>query len=120
MNDFFDFLTTSEYQILNNYIKTLHFPRETCILKAGETSKSYYILIKGKLRVSNNTGHPEDEPILAYLSEGSTFGEMSFLDNKPRTANVYAETDVEILQLNADDIDVMMKTNPVLAAKIYK
>ncbi|MBA2690279.1 MAG: cyclic nucleotide-binding domain-containing protein [Burkholderiales bacterium] len=63
------------------------FPKNKVILSEGEKSDSLYTIVAGKVKVliSDEDGK---EIILAILGSGEFFGEMSLIDNQPRSATV--------------------------------
>ena len=48
---------------------------------------------------------------IAEIEEGSFFGELSFFDGQPRSANVRANGEVELLVLSRRDYDKVIKDN---------
>ena len=52
---------------------------------------------------------------LAYIGAGSVIGEQSFFDGLPRSANVWAVTDGELLTLEFDDYKRFAHEEPMLA-----
>ena len=50
--------------------------------------------------------------MLGELGEGSFFGEVSMLTNKPRTATVTAKGKVELLALSRDKFNEIAKSHP--------
>ena len=49
---------------------------------------------------------------LATLTEGHSFGEMSLIDNLPRSATIMANTKSDVLQLKKNDFDELLKKHP--------
>ena len=84
--------------------------------------RAKYMIEDGELRVQRSTG-PQDETYtnveIARLGEGSVFGEMSYLDPLPVSANVIAEGEVAVLRIDAKTIDRLMKEDPAFAAAFY-
>ncbi|HET9752776.1 MAG TPA: cyclic nucleotide-binding domain-containing protein, partial [Myxococcales bacterium] len=68
------------------------------IIREGDPGRSFYIIVEGKVRVFKSTKDGK-ELTLAHLGEGAFFGEMALLSGAPRTANVVAEEDTEILEV---------------------
>jgi CRP-like cAMP-binding protein len=68
------------------------------IIREGDPGRSFYVIVEGKVRVYK-TGADGKEITLAHLGEGAFFGEMALLSGAPRTANVVAEEDTEILEV---------------------
>jgi NTE family protein len=66
------------------------------ILRQGTVGDAFYVVIAG--RVAVRTGSPPGESThLASLGPGQGFGEMALLSARPRTANVAAESAVQVL-----------------------
>lgn len=88
---------------LNEFLSISHrrsFPKRSTLISAGAESGSLYYLSKGSVTVSieDEDGH---EMIVAYLNEGSFFGEMGLFDEiSRRSAWVKAKTDVEVAEVS--------------------
>lgn len=74
------------------------------IITMGERGHSAYIVVEGEVMVSVpciSTGEcPELE--VKKLGRGEMFGELALLTSQPRTANVTAASDVDLMVLNKD------------------
>src|SRR5262249_23493835 len=57
---------------------------------------------------------------LAYLGAGETFGEMSMIDEKPRSATVTAITATVVSEIRRDDFFTSLQTNPQVALTLLK
>jgi CRP-like cAMP-binding protein len=57
---------------------------------------------------------------LATFADGVFFGEMSILEDKPRSATVRAETDTKLLFMSKKDFHQLTKSEPSLAAHILR
>ncbi len=76
------------------------FSKRSTLISAGAESGSLFYLIKGSVTVSieDEDGH---EMVVAYLNEGSFFGEMGLFDEiSRRSAWVKAKTDVEVAEVS--------------------
>ena len=60
------------------------FAQGTVLFREGEPGKEMYVVQQGRVHVSKKAG--EVEKILATLGPGEFLGEMSILNNKPRSA----------------------------------
>jgi CRP-like cAMP-binding protein len=57
---------------------------------------------------------------LTYLYPGETFGEMSMIDDKPRSATVTAADDTEVRVIPRDQFLETLSGNPEVALKLLK
>jgi CRP/FNR family transcriptional regulator/CRP/FNR family cyclic AMP-dependent transcriptional regulator len=60
------------------------------------------------------------EKILEFLDEGDFFGEMSLLDDAPRSATVRALSDAKILALSRSDFLNVMRRSPDVAMAVVQ
>jgi CRP/FNR family cyclic AMP-dependent transcriptional regulator len=64
-----------------------NYPRGRTIVSEGEPSNSLYVLLSGRAKVQRSDSEGK-EVILAVLGSGDWFGEMSMIDDAPRSASV--------------------------------
>jgi CRP/FNR family cyclic AMP-dependent transcriptional regulator len=65
------------------------WPAGTQIITEGDPGEAVFFMISGRVKVTLY-GEEGREIVLAILNEGDMFGEMSIIDDKPRSANVEA------------------------------
>lgn len=86
----------------------------TILTKEGSPGREFFAIIEGHAKVSRR----DDE--LATLGPGSFFGEMSLLDQGPRTATVTATSDMRLYVLDARSFATLLDQHPVVARKILR
>jgi CRP/FNR family cyclic AMP-dependent transcriptional regulator len=93
--------------------------KNTVIISEGDFSAAMYLIVKGKVNVSvmNEEG---EELILATLQQGDNFGELSLLDDQPRSANVIALEDSVFMVLQKIDFYPLMKQNSKIAMGVIQ
>jgi CRP/FNR family cyclic AMP-dependent transcriptional regulator len=86
------------------------------LFRQGDAPSCFYALASGMLKMSSLR---EDgrEAILAVVEAGIWFGEISLIDDLPRTHDATAVARVEVLQLPRASFDALM-TRPVFARAI--
>jgi CRP/FNR family transcriptional regulator len=89
------------------------------IYEENEKGGNLYIVKSGKLRVYR-MGKNMSEVELATLTERDIFGEMSFLDESPHTANVAAMEDTEVAVISKDRFEELAIAHPRTAYLITK
>ncbi len=95
------------------------FPRNKTIVEEGLPGDYMYIIREGRVTVSKLSDDGR-EKILEFLEEGAFFGEMSLLDNAPRSATVKALTDTRILALSRSDFLSVLRKTPDLAMAVIQ
>lgn len=88
------------------------------LLRRGEPGGDVYLLEAGTLEVVDTRSTPE--LILVVVPEGRMVGEMAFIDDSPRSADVRAATDVSVWRWARDDLRSMLLRNPELGVTFYK
>lgn len=88
------------------------------LFREGDTSDAMYIIKSGKLAVTKTKG--TSEVMLAEIHPGTMVGEMALFDNKPRSANVKAIKDSEVMVLPYDSLNKQMEQLPVWVKAIIK
>jgi cAMP-dependent protein kinase regulator len=93
------------------HLKT--FKAGEVVVKEGEGGDSFYLIRSGSVKVSTkDIGAGSQEVELGTMREGEFFGEVALLTSKPRTATVVAEGPLELMELNRDDFNVIVKHFP--------
>jgi CRP-like cAMP-binding protein len=88
------------------------------LVKEGERSGWAYLILKGRVRVTKKLrGH---EQVLAELGPNDLVGEMSIIDQKPRSATVSAIVETDALMLNLANLREVMQENPESAIVIFR
>jgi uncharacterized protein len=89
------------------------------VIQRGEESDgSMYLVLSGALRASiTEAGR---EKLLTRMKSGDLFGEIALIDTKPRSADVIAEADTEILRLSSSDLERLRGRFPKVGAKLFR
>lgn len=110
--DIFSPLTSKELNALASNARGHVFAPGEIIIRAGDSGSSMFVVSRGSVDVrvdSNGTSRT-----LKRLSEGDFFGEMGLFTGEPRTANVVAADETEVLEIGHDAMKGLFKTNPDL------
>lgn len=86
------------------------------VVSAGEVGKEMFCILSGIAEVKKRIG--KQEYSLVTLGKGQIFGEMAFLSAEPRTAEIVAATDLEVMVLTQEFFLITMAKLPELSAKI--
>jgi CRP/FNR family cyclic AMP-dependent transcriptional regulator len=89
----------------------------TRLFSYGEPGDKLYILVEGKVRISREVGGMGEEA-LAVLGPGDVFGEMSLLDESPRSADAHAHEKCRLLVITKDAFDDLLFLHKDLAYEV--
>ena len=97
-------LKPNEQAALAERIELLAFRAGETIFSFGDPGHALYIVRSGEVEifVKNDQG---EKIVLEVAQPGDVFGEVSLLDDGPRTAWVSAVTDVEVLRLDREHFE---------------
>lgn len=97
--------TEDELQFIKTLMSKRTYEKDQVIVSEGDVSDALYFITVGEANISmlnaKNNGHKR----IATLSAGMSFGEMSIIDKKNRSASVVAESYVECYELTFHDYD---------------
>jgi len=86
------------------------------VIRAGDPGSSMFVVHNGRVRVQvNDNGRPRT---VATLNEGDFFGEMALFTGEPRTANVVALEETEVLEIGHAAMKRIFDTNPDLVESL--
>lgn len=78
------------------------FPRGKTLFSEGERSNEIYFLISGRVALSKTEESSQNTLIFKEMFPGESFGEMSFIDDSPRSCNIVAVEDSEVCVLSKE------------------
>jgi CRP-like cAMP-binding protein len=90
------------------------FARGSVLFQEGGSSEQVMIVLSGRVKVSHFTADGR-EIILAVRGPGELLGELSAIDQEPRSATALAAEPVEALVLTVEDFQQFMATTPPAA-----
>jgi extracellular factor (EF) 3-hydroxypalmitic acid methyl ester biosynthesis protein len=88
------------------------------LMRRGEPGGDIFLLRSGALEVVDARSTPE--VVLACLEPGTVVGELGFLDDAPRSADVRATTDTVVLRWGREDLRALLSRDPALAADFFE
>jgi len=92
--------------------------KDTYLFRDGDAPDAMYIIKSGTFAVTKTKGN--SEVVLAEINAGAMVGEMALFDNKPRSANVKAIKDSEVIALPYESLTKQMEQLPVWVRAIMK
>lgn len=98
--------------------RTLEIGAGRYIFHEGDLGTEMYIVHEGRVEIVQEDSTGESK--LAVLERGDFFGEMSVLEELPRTASARALTDVKLIMIDGATFDSMLRANPEIAVRIMR
>ena len=118
MQRIFPYLNEQEEQALLEKGGVSRFNPGAVIVREGDQHNAIYVLRVGHVRVEKNSaGFPLE---LARLGPGELFGEMSFIDGSPASADIVANEYVETYVVDAQILDPLLKKYPSIYGRLFR
>ena len=94
------------------------FPQGTVLFREGEPGHEMFVVQQGRVNVSKKVG--DVEKILSSMGPGEFLGEMSILNNRPRSATATCAEASKLLVIDAKTFEAMIRGNAEIAIRMIK
>jgi CRP-like cAMP-binding protein/Fe-S-cluster-containing dehydrogenase component len=109
-------LSKTSLGLLTSKVRLRTFQAGAVIIRERDPGDSLYVIRNGVVKISKWMG--DRERVLAYLRDGTYFGEMALIRDEPRAATVTALTKVEVAQVMREDFHALLQEEPELLSKV--
>ncbi len=110
----FSALSNAELAQVVQAAEELDVPAGEELVTEGRVGREFFLILSGEATVTR------DGQQVATLEPGQWFGELSLLDQEPRSATVRAATDMKLLVLGQQVFAGLLETIPQVAAKLLR
>lgn len=100
-------------------MKQVSFKKNSVIITQGEKTRSLFVITSGRLKVFANN-EDGDQTIFTFMGAGDFFGELSLLDNAPRSASVIAVEDSTGYSLDYHNFNTFLNDHPEVCQPLFK
>ncbi len=115
----FDGLKTNEIENIAKHLSFIELSKDEILFQEGERGNCVCFVVEGTLDVIKQSLTGESV-IITALHRGRSIGEMSIIDDFPRSATVKARTQVKLVILTREGFDLLLEENPQVGIKILK
>ncbi|MCX5812244.1 MAG: Crp/Fnr family transcriptional regulator [Proteobacteria bacterium] len=115
----FSALKYNEIEAISRITALKRYPKGYVVFQEGEQGDALYIIVNGKVKVSI---YDEDgrEYILDIIGKDGFFGELSLIDELPRSADIITTEDSTFLVIKRVEFLKLLVDNPVITLSILK
>jgi CRP/FNR family transcriptional regulator, cyclic AMP receptor protein len=112
-------LNDNEVDVISRITHLRSFNKGQIIVQEGEQGDALYIILKGKVKVClyDENGR---EYVLDVIEKDGFFGELSLIDELPRSANVIAIENCEFLMVQRQDFLRVLREHPSITIGILR
>ena len=105
-------LSRRHLELVARHADEVKVAARTVLARQGGLGREFLLLLDGSVRVER------DGKEIARLGPGEFFGEMSLIDQKPRSATVTAQTPLVLLVVGTRSFSYLLEGVPALQKKI--
>jgi hypothetical protein len=98
------------------FMEVVSYPQFSNIVRKGEHGAAMYLVLEGEVRALIIVDGKES--ILSTITAGEAFGEISVLDQGPRSADIIANKDSVLLRVSAAAFERLLREAPALAVPV--
>ncbi|MBD3234358.1 MAG: cyclic nucleotide-binding domain-containing protein [candidate division Zixibacteria bacterium] len=92
------------------------FKRGEYIFQIGDAGSAMFLITEGKVSIKRKSGGKE--VVLSEAGAGEIIGEMSIIDNRPRSADAHCLADTSVLEISSYVFNKYIQENPGIVMKI--
>lgn len=106
-------------ETLSRVVARKIYPKDGVVFFENEAGDTLFMILTGRVKVTI-LGDDGREIILTVLGPGDFFGEMSLLDNEPRSATAIATEETELVSLQRTDFEMVLSENKEIALGLIR
>lgn len=114
-----ELLTDEEKTMLAGICCIKAFKAGETVIDEGAEGDSLLLIRSGRVEARKRLDG-DNYKLLKEIGEGEFMGEMSFLNNSARSADIVAIEDAQILELKKADLDKLVEEYPAMGVKFYR
>jgi CRP-like cAMP-binding protein len=92
------------------------YPPGKLVIEEGKAPLAFYVIMDGHARVVRGPRRK----LLRRLGPGDYFGELSLIDNHPRSASIVSDTTLDTIRLKRSAFRTMLRSEPDVALRIME
>lgn len=118
-NILFKGISDKDYTSIRKRLKEHRFGADEVIFTHESTADALYLIAEGRVKIINTTRYGQ-ETVLAFLHEMDFFGELSMIDEQPRSATAVAVEDSVLFSLNKESFDKLLYNHRPFTINLLK
>jgi CRP/FNR family transcriptional regulator, cyclic AMP receptor protein len=115
----FDDLSIQELELLSERMNLVYLDAGDALFREWDMGDFVCFVESGTVEMLKKCG-PDKYTVIATLGRGRSIGEMSIIDNSPRSATLKALTSVRIVTFSRPSFESLLVTHPGIGVKLLK
>lgn len=105
-------------QVLQTVATVITRPKNTLLFQQGDPPSGVYVVQKGSVRMTVNTG--ESEIVMRVAQPGSVLGLPGVLSDKPFSLTACTTTTTELAFVKREDLIQLVRANPTFGLQVLQ
>ena len=114
----FNGLKKKELTFVQTMVYSRNYKKGEYIFKKNNPGNGMYIILKGEVQIIDENKKDQKQNLLTELKNGAFFGELSLLDESPRSASALCSDDTAALGFFRNDLLDIINRKPLIGSKI--
>ncbi len=111
-------LASLDRNLLAQIVTEKYYQQGEVVCREGEHGEALYLIYSGRAAVVK--GEMTTPTVLGQRGPGEIIGEMSILENQPRSASIVALEELRLLQISRDGFQQLLSSVPAMSAKLME
>ncbi len=116
---FFEDFSADELEKFSKNLSLRSFHENSCLFQEGDIGDYLFFVVTGQVEVKIQS-HKSSQIVIAKFGPGSSIGEMSLLDDYPRSATIQVSEPSELLLLSRKRLKALCEENPATGLKFME
>jgi acetaldehyde dehydrogenase/alcohol dehydrogenase len=111
-------LSPEQRAILDARMEHVNYAAGALIFQEGDPGERFYFIDEGLVRLELPQADFEADLVLTYVEAGEILGELSMLDERPRSVSAYAHRDTRCRVLSRAGLDALCAAHPAIGLAV--
>ncbi|MCC6557738.1 MAG: aldehyde dehydrogenase family protein [Polyangiaceae bacterium] len=111
-------LTAEQRASLDARMEHAFYPAGEALFEEGDRGERFYLVDEGLVRLELPQVDFEGDRVLTYVEAGELLGELSMLDERPRSVSAYAHRDTRCRVLSRPALEALCAAEPALGLAV--
>ncbi|MBW1897886.1 MAG: cyclic nucleotide-binding domain-containing protein [Deltaproteobacteria bacterium] len=116
----FDRINAEEIKVVARHMNTIELGPDEILFRESDKGNYVFFIREGELDVLKKSEASGADVILATLGKGQSIGEMSIIDDSPRSATIRAISHTVLYILSKSAFDLILSKHPKIGIKLLK
>lgn len=116
----FSRINAEELKVIAKHMSERRLKVSDVLFNEGDRGHFVCFVVSGELEVIKRSDVTDKDVVIAEVNQGQSIGEMSIIDDGPRSATVRAKTDVVLYVLSKSAFDLILDKHSKIGIKLLK